>query len=218
MARLPLFTPSRPGYGSFNLRDLRRQAVVLPLMGAAELLLFCGLAIKNFYWGSRTISLLVSAYLAVPPGQPRLSRFIHSSAGLYATGSTGRLLYHATSLLDYALFFSIGDFGFLDAVFFFGSFCYLYLAMRRLRPGREFSASISSAFSRIGLGCCCMFVVKLWFTTYVALFFAAKTQHQFDLAPSGSSLYYALLGSIISLSATFFQRGQQLQRESELTI
>ena len=218
MAQLSLPAPLRPDDAPFSLRDLHRRAGALLLVGTVELLLFCGLAIQNFYWGSRTIGLLVSAFLEVPPGEPRLSRFLHSSAGLYSTGSTGRLLYHATSLLDYALFYSIGDFGFLDAVFIFGSFLYLYLAARQLRPGREFSASISAAFSRVGLGCCGMFVVKMWFTTCVAAVFAANTQHQFALIPPGSSTYYVLLGSIVAMSATFFQRGQQLQRESELTI
>jgi hypothetical protein len=201
-----------------NLPDLRRRTQILLLVGVAELLTFLGCAMQNFYGGSHTIGLLVHAYLPTPAGTPHLSRFIESSVGVYSTGSTGQLLYHASSLGDYLLFFSIADFGFLDALFIFFAFLYLHLAVARLQPGHELSVGISRAFFRIGLGSTCMFMAKMQFNLYVAAVFDEKTQHQFALVDRSSGMLYALLGSLLLLCAPFLQLGNQLQQDAELTI
>lgn len=202
----------------FSLRDVRRRTQSLLLLGTAELLLFLGLAVRDFYWGRHTIGLLVHAYLPVPPGTPPLTRFIESSVGSYATGSTGQLFYHASSLLDYLLFYSIADFGFLDALFMFGACLHLHRAVRRLERGRELAVGISQAFARLGLASLGMFVAKMLFNSAVSAAFAAQTQHQFALAGRSSSLLYVLLGSLLLLGAPFLQLGSSLQQENELTI
>ncbi len=201
----------------FDLRDLRRRTQSLLVVGAAELLLFLGLAVQDFYWGRQTIGLLVHAFLRVPPGTPPLTRFIESSVGLYATGRTGQLLYHASSLLDYLLFYSIADFGFLDALFVFGACLYLHRAVRRLQRGRELSVGISLAFARLGLACVSMFIAKMLVNSAVSVAFEAQTQHQFALTGRSSGLLYALLGGLLSLCAPFLQLGNTLQQENELT-
>ena len=197
---------------------MRWRTRLLLLMGAAGLLMYLGFAAQNFYGGSRTIQLLVYAHLPVPAGTPPLSRFIESPAGLYSTGSTGELLYHASSLLDYLLFYSIDNFGFLDVLFIFFASLYLHGAVSRLQPDHALLAGTSQAFYRLGLGSTCMFFAKMPFNLYVAAAFAERTQHQFVLANRSSVMLYALLGSLLMLcTPSYSTRQPQLQQDAELT-
>jgi hypothetical protein len=199
--------------------SIRRYSQVLLALSVAQLALFLGTIIQNFYWGDKHILLAVHTTLRFDQQQlHHLSKIVDSSVGLYSTGTEGRLLYHATSLWDYALFYSISGLALPDVLFLCGLGVYLHRALRQLAPGSEFSLARTSAFATIGVVTLLMFTIKLAFNVHIAAAFQTKTQHQFYLATQPSNMLYVVFGLLLLLCASFFHRGEQLQEENELTI
>jgi hypothetical protein len=213
----PLPTPASP---IFDRPNVRRTAGVLMYLGIMELGLWLAYCCQNFYWGSRTILLSVHAGLKLGASHPHLGTMLASPVGYYSTGTQGDLLYHASSLGDYLLFYSVGDLTSLDALFLAGLGVYLHWSVRRLPSGQEFTPAASRAIGVIALATMAMFVGKMAFNIAAGQVFQAKTQHLFTLATkSGSgSILYVVFGLLLAFCAEFFQRGQQLQQETELTI
>lgn len=207
----------RPGYDPFTIR---RTASVLLSLGIIELGMWLLSCLNAFYGATQTILLPVRAGGAFAAAHQPLSQRLASPAGPYLTGPTGELLYHATSLGDYSLFYAIGDLTGLDALFICGLGIYLHRALRRLPAGREFTPAASRAMRNIGLATVVMFGLKMLVGIAAAELFWANTHHLFRLATnkSGGSLFYIVFGLLLVVCAEFFQRGQQLQQDAELTI
>ena len=214
-SHLPAY--QRPGANQFTIKRLTGGLLSL---GLCELGIWLFSCLNAFYAGNRLIVLPVQASAAFAQTHRPLSQYITTSAGAYSSGATGELLYHASSLGDFLLFYTLGDLTSLDALFFAGLGIYLYWTLRRLPVGHEFTPAASRAMEVIGIATVCMFILKMMLAIVAAEVFWAKTNHLFRLAAnkSGGSIYYAVFGFLLVVCAAFFRRGQQLQHDADLTI
>ena len=203
----------RPGFNPFTSQ---RTAGLLLSLGLLELGLWLFSCLNGYYASKGSFNLPVQASLAFAQAHHPLSRFIATPAGAYFTGTQGELLYRASSLSDYFLFYSIGDLTGLDALFFAGLGVYLHQALRRLPTHGELTLAINRAMEVTGLAATCMFVLKMMLAIATSEIFWAKTNHLFRLVgnKSGGGLFYVMFGFILVLCAAFFRRGQ-LQQENE---
>jgi hypothetical protein len=187
--------------------------------GVLQLGIFLATAVHNFYWGNKTILLQVHPSMKFVARHPHTGGFFELPVGSYMVGTQGNLLFRVSSLWDYFLFSTVHGLMVLDSLFIFSISVYLFWVMSRLRAEQGFSASISKAFTIIGLLAMGMFLLKSGFGMYVSHAFEIKTQNLFVLPiRTNSSIFYTVFGSILLICASFFRQGQLLQHENELTI
>lgn len=179
------------------------------LLGAGLLQLGIWLfaCLRELYAGSGGIFLLAQPTLAFVQAHQLRAHFVDTAAGGYFAGTRGELLYHASSLGDYFLFYSIGEVTGLDALFFAGLGLYLHRALRRLPAGPGYAPAVSRALAAIGLATLSMHVLKMMLAVAATKVFWAKTDHLFYLAGSrgGSSPLYVLFGLLLLLCAALFR-------------
>lgn len=202
----------------FHPETVRLRLRVLLLLGLAQALAFGWLPLRSYYGGSRAVLLTVHATGAFARLHPHLYQRLDSPAGSFAAGGTGELWYHATSLGDYLLFYSLGGFTILDALFVLAITLYLYLALRRLPAGRELTGRVSQAFALVGSGAMLMYVGRLLWSNLLYVAFERSTHGLFWLVPPASPTLYMVFGSLLVLGASFLELGQRAQQENELTI
>jgi len=202
----------------FHPETVRLRLRVLLLLGISQALAFGWLPLRSYYGGSRALLLTVQTTGAFARLHPHLYQRLDSPAGSFATGGTGELWYHATSLGNYLLFYSLGGFTILDALFVLASTAYLYLALRRLPAGRELTGRVSQAFAMVGSAAMLMYVGHLLWNNLLYAAFQRSTHGLFGLIPPASPTLYMVFGSLLVLGASFLELGQRVQQENELTI
>ena len=207
MSQSLLLAHRRPGFAP----AIRRRAGILLAAGLLELGLWLFSALRDFYAGSSSIVLQVQPSLAFSQAHQLRSHFVATSAGGYFAGVKGELLYHASSLGDYFLFYSIGGITSLDALFFASLGCYLYRALRQPTGGRP--AQVAGQVMEVSGGAASsMFLLKMALAAAANEFLWAKTDHLFRLASLSSTgdLYYVFLGSLLLLCGALLQSGALL--------
>ena len=180
-------------------------------LGLLELAAWLGFCLYDFYAGSRTISLAVHAGRTFGAAHPHLATMLPSPVGYYGTGTQGTLLYHATALSDYLLFFRLGELTSIDALFLAGLGVYLYRTVGRLPVGRAFAPAASRVLSHLAQATLLMFMLRLLLSVVAIRVFEAKTNGLFLLATERHSPFYVVLGLLLGLGAALLRRGAQQQ-------
>lgn len=181
-------------------------------LGLAQLAVWLGTALYNFYGGSRHLLLTVQTGLPFGAAHPHLSTTLASPAGYYHTGTLGQLLYQPTTLSDYFLFYRIGSLSGPDALFLAGAGFYLH---RTLGRARGTSLAARRALGLTGLASCVMYVLTMAVQNLASQVFAARTHHLFTLGNQANpSVLYVALGLLLGMCSRFFQQGPP---ESQLT-
>jgi hypothetical protein len=204
---LPPPPPIRPG--------IPRTTGSLLGLGLAQLAVWLGSALYNFYGGSRHLLLTVQPGLSFGAAHPHLATTLASPAGYYHTGTLGQLLYQPPTLSEYFLFYHIGSLSGLDALFLASAGFYLHHALGRARAARALAPAARRALGLTGLASCLMYVLTMVVQDLASQVFAARTHHLFTLGhQAGPNVLYVALGLLLGMCSRFLQQGPQ---ESQLT-
>jgi hypothetical protein len=180
-------------------------------LGLVELALWLGFCLYDFYAGSHTILLTVHTGRTFRAAHPHLYTMLPSPVGYYGTGTQGTLLYPATALSDYLLFFRLNDLTSIDALFLGGLGVYLYRTVRRLPVGRAFAPAASRVLSHLAQATVLMYMLQLLLAVVANQVFKAKTNGLFLLATEPHSPFYVVMGLLLGLCVALLRRGAQQQ-------
>ena len=201
----PPLSPAAFGLATYGLLGL----------GLLQLALWLGFCLHDFYAGSHTISLAVHAGRTFTAAHPHLYTMLPLPVGYYCTGTQGTLLYPATALSDYLLFFRLGDLTSINALFLGRLGVYLHHTVRRLPVGRAFAAAASRMLSNLAQATLLMYMLQLMLAAVARQVFEAKTNGLFLLATEHHSPFYVVMGLLLGLCA-FLLRQAQAQQEGGL--
>jgi hypothetical protein len=147
---------------------------------------------------------------------------VQTSFGKFGYSEAQTLYYETSSFLDRLIFTSIGSFNLVDFLFFVYIGILLFRALNKVHEDNVFQLRLSKAYLQVGKACVWMAIVKMAFGDFlVREYFQYRTGNQFYISPEkGAPLFflYITIGGIIISFVYFMNKGEDMQRDNDLTI